>query len=134
MRDPLFGDLRSLVGGAQRNKLLRSYIRMTVEQNELKSHSIYSTKRNLLRTPCTSFDIFSIHNDESHQSMVKATKAERSLIVGFSISSALFWLDYPDSCSFSSHFLVEIVGTIVLRKLIELLLLTHLDYCVSQMS
>ena len=37
MRDPaLYEDLRSLVGGAQRNKLLRSYIRMTVEQNEIE--------------------------------------------------------------------------------------------------
>ena len=37
MRDPaLYEDLRSLVGGAQRNKLLRSYIRMTVEQNEVE--------------------------------------------------------------------------------------------------
>ena len=35
MRDPaLYEDLRSLVGGAQRNKLLRAYIRKTVEQNE----------------------------------------------------------------------------------------------------
>lgn len=37
LRDPvLYEDLRSLVGGAQRNKLLRSYIRKTVEQNELE--------------------------------------------------------------------------------------------------
>ena len=34
-RDPaLYEDLRSLVGGAQRNKLLRSYIRKTVERGE----------------------------------------------------------------------------------------------------
>ena len=33
--DPsLYEDLRALVGGAQRNKLLRSYIRRTVEQGE----------------------------------------------------------------------------------------------------
>ena len=37
LRDPvLYEDLRALVGGAQRNKLLRSYIRKTVEQNELE--------------------------------------------------------------------------------------------------
>ena len=37
LRDPaLYEDLRSLVGGAQRNKLLRSYIRKTVEQNEVE--------------------------------------------------------------------------------------------------
>lgn len=34
-RDPtLYEDLRSLVGGAQRNKLLRSYIRRTIEKSE----------------------------------------------------------------------------------------------------
>ena len=33
--DPtLYEDLRALLGGAQRNKLLRSYIRRTVEQGE----------------------------------------------------------------------------------------------------
>ena len=33
--DPaLYEDLRALVGGAQRNKLLRAYIRQTVEQGE----------------------------------------------------------------------------------------------------
>lgn len=37
LRDPvLYEDLRGLIGGAQRNKLLRSYIRKTVEQNELE--------------------------------------------------------------------------------------------------
>ena len=35
MRDPtLYEDLRALVGGAQRNKLLRAYIRRTVEESE----------------------------------------------------------------------------------------------------
>ena len=33
--DPaLYEDLRALVGGAQRNKLLRSYIRRTIEEGE----------------------------------------------------------------------------------------------------
>ena len=48
MRDPaLYEDLRSLVGGAQRNKLLRSYIRMTVEQNEIEEATPFNveTKR-----------------------------------------------------------------------------------------
>ena len=35
MRDPtLYEDIRSLVGGAQRNKLLRTYIRRTIEEAE----------------------------------------------------------------------------------------------------
>ena len=43
MRDPaLYEDLRALVGGAQRNKLLRSYIRMTVEQNEIEESTPFS--------------------------------------------------------------------------------------------
>ena len=34
--DPaLYEDLRALVGGAQRNKLLRSYIRQTIEKGEV---------------------------------------------------------------------------------------------------
>ena len=56
----------------------------------------------------------------------KATKAERSLIIGFSISGALFWLGLSGLMFFFIHTFhgVEIVGTIVLRKLIELLLLS----------
>jgi phospholipid/cholesterol/gamma-HCH transport system substrate-binding protein len=45
MRDPaLYEDLRSLVGGAQRNKLLRAYIRKTVEQNEQEDASEWTEK------------------------------------------------------------------------------------------
>ena len=56
----------------------------------------------------------------------KASKAERSLIVGFSISGAFFWLGLSGLMFFFIHTFhgVEIVGTIVLRKLIELLLLS----------
>ena len=56
----------------------------------------------------------------------KASQAERSLIVGFSISGALFWLALSGLMFFFIHTFhgVEIVGTIVLRKLIELLLLS----------
>ena len=56
----------------------------------------------------------------------KASKAERSLIVGFSISGALFWLGLSGLMFFfiNTFHGVEIVGTIVLRKLIELLLLS----------
>lgn len=47
MRDPaLYEDLRSLVGGAQRNKLLRSYIRMTVEQNEIEEATPFALPNN----------------------------------------------------------------------------------------
>lgn len=39
-RDPaLYEDLRALVGGAQRNKLLRAYIRQTVRQGEARNSS-----------------------------------------------------------------------------------------------
>jgi phospholipid/cholesterol/gamma-HCH transport system substrate-binding protein len=39
-RDPaLYEDLRALVGGAQRNKLLRSYIRRTVQEGEAANAS-----------------------------------------------------------------------------------------------
>jgi phospholipid/cholesterol/gamma-HCH transport system substrate-binding protein len=40
VRDPaLYEDLRALVGGAQRNKLLRAYIRRTVEEGEQSNSS-----------------------------------------------------------------------------------------------
>jgi len=56
----------------------------------------------------------------------KASSAERSLIIGFSISGAIFWLGLAGLMYFfiSTFHDVEIVGTIVLRKLIELLLLS----------
>lgn len=52
MRDPaLYEDLRSLVGGAQRNKLLRSYIRMTVEQNEVEEATPFNVDTPTRNTP-----------------------------------------------------------------------------------
>ena len=46
MRDPtLYEDLRSLVGGAQRNKLLRAYIRRTVEESEKEDASGWETRQ-----------------------------------------------------------------------------------------
>ncbi len=46
MRDPaLYEDLRSLVGGAQRNKLLRAYIRRTVEEAEKEDASSWETNQ-----------------------------------------------------------------------------------------
>lgn len=52
MRDPaLYEDLRSLVGGAQRNKLLRSYIRMTVEQNEVEEATPFDIDKPTRKDP-----------------------------------------------------------------------------------
>ena len=46
LRDPaLYEDLRGLVGGAQRNKLLRSYLRRTIEENEKRLTSPFETKK-----------------------------------------------------------------------------------------
>ena len=44
MRDPtLYEDIRSLVGGAQRNKLLRTYIRRTIEEAEKRDAEGFQT-------------------------------------------------------------------------------------------
>ena len=41
--DPaLYEDLRALVGGAQRNKLLRAYIRKTIEKGEAVNASAWT--------------------------------------------------------------------------------------------
>ena len=43
--DPaLYEDLRALVGGAQRNKLLRAYIRRTIEKGEQVNASSWSSE------------------------------------------------------------------------------------------
>ena len=56
----------------------------------------------------------------------KSSRAEKSLIVGFSFGGALFWIGLAGLMYFFIHtfYGIEIVGTIVLRKLIELLLLS----------
>ena len=100
-----------------------------------RSHSIYSTKRAL-----TYWEHHVRHSTsspsttaKSHQSMEKPPKPSAVLSLA-SISGALFYLDYPTMFFFIHTFHGGIVGTIVLRKLIELLLLSTFDHCVSQMS
>lgn len=47
LRDPvLYEEIRSLVGGAQRNKLLRAYIRKAVEESEAQEAEAFETKGN----------------------------------------------------------------------------------------
>ena len=88
---------------------------------------------NLLRTTCTSFDISFIPKDKA-LSIDEASKAERSLIVGFSISGAFFWLGLSGLMFFYSYISwCGDFGTIVLRKLIELLLLSTFGLLCFQM-
>lgn len=56
----------------------------------------------------------------------KSSRAEKSLIIGFSIGGTLFWIGLAGLMYFfvNTFYGIEIVGTIVLRKLIELLLLS----------
>jgi phospholipid/cholesterol/gamma-HCH transport system substrate-binding protein len=45
LRDPvLYEEIRTLVGGAQRNKLLRAYIRKSIEEAESESADSFETK------------------------------------------------------------------------------------------